>query len=309
LIGGKMTLSNNKNADLNLLKLNGHPLLKNYPGNVDDISWNFLSKEKYMQIEDILTREVTLFDPFVVEDFYPQEMFDELVSILTSKQLDKIDFSNQMNKWEQGAVIPQKFYDYAIEKVKKLIGTEDIKLAYNMYAHHQITSEGRVPKLPLHIDWAPGAYMIDLHIGGNRDWGFVGRYTNFITKPNQAVICQPQFDYHYRPSWNSTDPNEFYQAFFIHLVNKNHWCWKKLKPGVDRPKEIEDLYVFGNDFRDTPDFMNFQSQRSSIFQKLYLNTLKDFDAPEIPWSEIPNEEDTNIHSRKGITPLIEKENK
>lgn len=291
-----------------LPKLFGHPLLKNFPGNVDDIKWRFMTKEEYQEIEDIFTKDVTLFDPIFVEEFYPKEMFEELCSILTSKSLENIDFSNQMNKWEEGFDIPQKFIDYAINKVKELVGNDDIELAYNMYAHHQITEEGRVPKLPLHIDWAPGAYMVDLHIGGNRDWGFVARYKNYITKPNQAIICQPQFDYHYRPPWNSKDPNEYYQALFLHLVNKNHWCWDKRKPGVSRSKDLEEKFKFGEHFRESEPFKNFQMQRRYIFDVYYLSTLYSFDAPDIPWDEIPSEEDGHIHQRKGIKPAQSKEN-
>jgi len=150
------------------MELIGHPLLRNYPGNIDtDIEWHYISKEDYMEMESILTEGVTFFDPFIIDNFYLQEKFDELVSICNSFDLSKIDYSNQMNKWEQVVNIPQKFIDYAVNKIRDALGTSDIHYAYHMYAHHQITSEGRVPKLPLHIDWAPGAYMVDLHIGGN----------------------------------------------------------------------------------------------------------------------------------------------
>lgn len=305
-----MTTTQDKEAlkGLGLPKLFGHPLLKNFPGEVKDIDWKYMTQEEYQEIEDIFTKDVTLLDPIFVEEFYPQDMFEELVSILTKRSLDTIDYSNQMNKWEEGFDIPQKFIDYAVNKVKELVNNDDIELAYNMYAHHQITEEGRVPKLPLHIDWAPGAYMVDLHIGGNRDWGFVARYENFITKPNQAIICQPQFDYHYRPSWNNNDPEEYYQAFFLHMVNKNHWCWDKNKPDVSRPNELEEKFKFGEHFRNSEAFKNFQMQRRYMFDIYYLSTLYSSDAPDVPWDEVPSEEDTHIHQRKGIKPAHNKEN-
>jgi len=281
-------------------KIEGHPLLVNFPLPVEEINWEFITKEKYQEFENILTQDVVFFEPVLIDNFYPQDMFDELVSILTKEPLEKIDYSNQMNKWEQGFEIPRKFIDYAVNKAKEIIGTDDIEFAYNMYAPHQITEDGRVPKLPLHIDWAPGPYMIDLHIGGNRDWGFVARYKNFVTKPNQAIICQPQFDYHYRPSWGSSDIYEYYQAFFLHLVNKNHWSCKSDKPGVSRSKELNERHNFGLEFRNSEDFINFQSQRRGIFEKHYLSTLLSKDVPLPPFDEKPSEEDTHIHQRKGV---------
>ena len=151
--------------------------------------------------------------------------------------------------------------------------------------------------------------MIDLHIGGNRDWGFVARYKNFITKPNQAIICQPQFDYHYRPAWASEDPSEYYQAIFFHMVNKNHWSWNKEKLGVKRPEHLEKSNEFGQYFRDTEKFKNFQAQRRYMFEKYYYKSLYNSDAPDVPFDEKPTEEDANIHERKGVVPKIEMEKK
>lgn len=288
-----------------------HPILANYPGNIDDIEWNYLDKETYIEIENIFTKGVKFFDPFIVDNFYPEDMFNELVEICTSNDLTKVDFSHQMNKWEEGVNIPQKFIDYAVEKVKSLLQIDDVMFAYHMYAHHQITSEGRTPKLPLHIDWAPGAYMVDLHIGGNRDWGFVARYENFVTKPNQAVICQPQFDYHYRPSWKNDDPNEYYQAIFFHLINKDHWCIPSKANIADRDPKLEEKYEFGQYFRDSELFNAFQNQRRRIFDEPYLKIanplIENGTMPGIPWDEIPTEEDAQIHQRKGVVPKANSE--
>lgn len=280
-----------------------HPLLRNHP-DINSIEWRYLDKETYIEIENILTDGVKLFDPFLVDNFYPQDMFDELVSICTSNDLSRLDYSHQMNKWEEGVEIPQKFFDYAEKRVRDLLGTDDVIHGYHMYAHHQITSEGRVPKLGLHIDEAPGAYMVDLHIGGNRDWGFVARYTNFICKPNQAIICQPQLDYHYRPSWGSDDKEEYYQAFFIHMINKNHWTVPSEAKWGTRSKELEEKYQFGQPFRASEEFKKFNMQRSFIFKNLYIYHHKKTDAPPIPWSEQPKGEDLNIHQRKGVKPAI-----
>lgn len=281
-------------------KLIGHPILKNYPKDISEIEWKFLDKESYLEMEGIFTDGVTFFDPFIVDNFYPQDMFDELVEICNSYNLSRLDYSKQMNKWEQGIQLPQKFQDYAVNKVKELTNIQDIYFQYLMYAHHQITSDGRIPKLPLHIDWAPGAYMVDLHIGGNRDWPFVGRYSEFICKPNQAIICQPQFDYHYRPSWNSDNPEEYYQAIFFHLVNKNHW----VRPNelADRSDAVNSKYVFGDDFRNNEIFEKFQHQRQFIFDDLYVKTNRELGCPRIPWDEVPDKNEENVHTLKGVEP-------
>lgn len=275
-------------------------LLK-YHDNPDSIEWKYLDKDTYIEIEDIFTDGVKMFEPFMVDNFFSDKDFKELSDLCTSYELSKLDFSNQMNKWEQNLQIPEKFEQMAVDKLKEILNIDDAQIRYTMYAHHQITEDGRVPKLPLHIDWAPGSYMIDLQIGGNRDWGFVAKYENFICKPNQAVICQPQFDYHYRPSWNSNDPKEYYQAIFFHIVNKNHWS---VIDGNERSEYLNNKYKFGNEFRDSEVFINFQNQRDLIFQMQYIEQISKLKLPMPPWDEVPNTDDADVHSRKNVKPAI-----
>jgi hypothetical protein len=107
--------------------------------------------------------------------------------------------------------------------------------------------------------------MVDLHIGGNRDWGFVAHDKEFITKPNDAIIVQPEFDFHYRPQWNSEDPSENYKVLFFHLVRKDHWKNK-----------------YGIDFIKDNGFLKFQQQRLHIWQGLYVKHVISVDGLPSP---------------------------
>ena len=263
-----------------------HPILAQYPGNINDINWKYLDKDTYIEIENMFTNNVVFFNPFKVDNFFPPDMFAELVEFCTSISLPDTDYSYQMNKWEQNIGVPSKFIDYAVDKIRQLIGTDDVEYGYHMYAHHQIDQDNRIPKLPLHIDIAPGSYMIDLHIGGNRNWEFVAGYNRFTCEPNQAIVCQPEFDFHYRPPWNSQNKKEYYQVLFFHLVHKNHW-----------------KNLHGWEYRETEKFQLFQQQRQEIFNKPYVkkvcSIIESGKLPEIPWDQIPNETENDIHDKKG----------
>lgn len=242
-------------------------LYANHP-NPESINWKFCTKDEYLEMEKVFTNNVKFFDPFVIENFYDEDDFEELRSVLLSVPLENIVYTKQMNKWEDAVPIPQKFFEKALEKIRKVLGTEDIELGYYLYAHHQITKDGRKPFLQVHLDWSPGSYMIDLHIGGNRDWGFVAHDKEFITKPNDAVIVQPEFDFHYRPAWNSDDPNEFYQVLFLHLIRKDHW-----------------KNLFGMEFMQDEKFLKFQQQRLHIWQPLYVELASSIEAlPDLVFS-------------------------
>jgi len=275
-----------------------HFLLKDHY-NPETIVWDLITKKEYEEIENILINNVIFFEPFIIDNFFEEDDFNELVKICNNYQLSKLDFSNQMNKWEEKIYIPEKFIDIALEKIKKIINTDNIYYSYHMYAHHQITEDGRVPKLPLHIDWAPGAYMIDLHIGGNRDWDFIANNKIFTCKPNQAIICQPQFDFHYRPSWNSTDPKEYYQALFFHLINKEHWS---IDNNVFIDQNLKNKYNIGSNFRNSDIFIKYQNQKKKIFEKEYILNLKKNNFPNPPWRDTPSEEDAKIHNKKNVVP-------
>ena len=230
--------------------------LENHP-DVNSINWMFCNKEHYLRFEELFIKNAVFFDPFLVDSFYDDSDFAELKGILQSNKLNEIAYTKQMNKWEDSVYIPQKFFDLAIEKTQDLLKTKDVELGYYLYAHHQITEDGRVPFLQVHLDWSPGSYMVDLHIGGNRDWGFIAHDKEFITKPNQAVIVQPEFDFHFRPRWDSDNKDDYYQALFFHLIRKDHWKNK-----------------YGFDYINDADFLAFQKQRLFIWQPLYLDHIK-----------------------------------
>jgi hypothetical protein len=284
-------------------------LFKNHP-DPDVVAWTYLDKKTYLEIEQVLSDNVVFFKPFLVDNFYPKDMFEELVNTLTSHNLEKINYSNQMNKWEQSMEIPKRFIDYAIQKVGSLIGTNDIQEGYHMYAHHQIDFDGREPRLPLHIDWSPGSYMLDLHIGGNRDWAFVAGFDQFVCKPNQAIICQPQFDYHYRPSWDSKDSGDFYQALFFHFINDSHWFIENEKSKT-RDASMEKKYTFGPEFKHSDVFVRFQQQRDSMFRNLYKKGISEARSisglSDIPSDVIPSKNDAKINNRRGVYTLKQKQ--
>lgn len=228
-------------------------MLENHPDETM-IEWKYCSRDHYLKFEEMFRKNVLFFDPFLVDGFFEKSDFEELKGILESKDVKDIAYTKQMNKWEDAISIPQHFFDKAIKRTQDLLGTKDVELGYYLYAHHQISTEGRKPFLQVHLDWSPGSYMVDLHIGGNRDWGFIAHDKEFMTKPNDAIIVQPEFDFHYRPDWNSDDPNENYKALFFHLIRKDHW-----------------KNIYGDEFVTDKDFLAFQHQRLAIWQKLYVN--------------------------------------
>ena len=164
--------------------------------------------------------------------------------------------------------------DIAIENVRKALGTEDVELGYYLFAHHQITEDGKKPFLQVHLDWSPGTYMVDLHLGGNRDWSFIAHDKEFITKPNQAILVQPEIDLHYREPWKNDDKDEDYQAVFFHLIRKRHW---KNKHGFN--------------FQQDKDFLRFQQQRIDMFESLYFDLV----------DSIPELSPTTIGDDTGLT--------
>ncbi len=245
-----------------ILQKSKFALYENHP-NKDNIDWLHMDKDTYLAMEKEFCEDAIFFEPLIIENFYSDEEFLELKNFISGLSLSQIAYTKQMNKWEDQIGLPQKFIDIAIAKVKEILGTDDVELGYYLYAHHQMTKEGRQPFLQVHLDWSPGTYMVDLHVGGNRDWSIVVHDKEFITKENQVVLVQPEFDFHYREPWNSDDPNMYYQALFFHLTRKNHW---HKKYGIEY--QVSDL------------FLKFQHQRLHMFQDLYLNLVDE--SQELP---------------------------
>ena len=166
-------------------------MLENHPDETM-IDWSYCTRDIYLKFEAMFRKNVLFFDPFLVNSFYDDSDFQELKGMLESKDKKDIAYTKQMNKWEDRVEIPQHFFDKAIKRTQDLLGTKDVELGYYLYAHHQITEDGRKPFLQVHLDWSPGCYMIDLHIGGNRDWGFVAHDKEFITKVKILNVFSPE---------------------------------------------------------------------------------------------------------------------
>jgi hypothetical protein len=230
-------------------------LYENHPDK-EGIDWFHIDKSEYLEMEKEFCEDAIFFQPLLIENFYSDEEFLELKSFISGLNLNSIAYTKQMNKWEDSINLPQKFIDIAIQKVKEILNTDDIELGYYLYAHHQMTKDGRQPFLQVHLDWSPGTYMVDLHVGGNREWSIVAHDEEFITKENQAVLVQPEFDFHYREPWASQDPEIYYQALFFHLSRKNHWHKK-----------------YGMEYQQSDKFLKFQKQRLYMFEDLYLNMI------------------------------------
>jgi hypothetical protein len=286
--------------------MSDYTLLKNHP-HPELIPWKFLDKETYLEMEHILTDGVVFFEPFLIDNFYDEEDFEELKQIVESYELTKLNYTYQMNKWEERLPLPQKFIDIAIEKVKKAVGTDDMVLACHMYAHHQRTEDGRFPKLPLHIDKSPGSYMIDIHIGGNRDWEFGASFSGFNTKPNQAVVCQPEHEWHWRPDWNSENPNDTYKILMIHLRNKNHWSVPSDFTMQNRPLELNAKYPFGVEFQKSKVYSDYFMQKISMYESFYKSRWSAEKKlgkylPNLPSQKVPDPEEMKITRLKNVKP-------
>lgn len=245
-------------------------MYKNHPDK-ENINWSHMSKEEYLEWEDEFFKNAILFEPLLIDEFYSEEEFEELRSIVKAKKLEDIAYTKQMNKWEDNIPLPQHLIDSAINKVKEILKTDDVELGYYLFAHHQITKEGRKPFLQVHMDWSPGTYMVDLHLDGNKDWSIICHDKEFRTKPNQAVLVQPEIDLHYREPWGTDDPDAFHDLVFFHLIRKDHWKNKH-----------------GDPFQGDKDFLRFQMQRLELFESHYLDMIDN--NPNLPIVTIGNDE-------------------
>lgn len=268
------------------------PFLKNHPDH-DAIFWRDCDKETYEEIEEILTKDVVMYDPFMVDNFFSEEDFNELKEICTSHKLKSLDYNQHLQKWEQQIELPEHLINKALDRIRKLVGTEDIHLGYYFYTHFQLTEDGRRPRLPLHIDYSQGAYMIGLVIDKNKDWEVIAQDKIFNLQPNQAYISQPQHDYHWRPKWDSEDPNDYHSILLFHLINHNNWSIPNDSTFQDRPKELNDKFPdFGPSFISNPKYVAYRMQQRITFDPIYIEEHKKTDLPLIPWEEIPTYEDS-----------------
>lgn len=249
-------------------------LLINHP-EPEKIEWLRISREDYIEIEKVATDNVVFFDPFVIDNFFNENDFEELKEYLFNKDKSEFEYQENMKKLEKVVDLPKKFVDIATKKLKSILNTEDLVMTHSRFAHHQISKDKEKPNVYFHIDRSPGTYMVNIHIDGNKEWGFVVNDKEFFTKPSQSVLCQPEFDFHYRPEWIGDDENEYHQALFLFFVNKNHWSISKDNLEQTRSDYLNNKYNFGKDFKNSKELRGFADQKFEMFFKYYKELNKD----------------------------------
>jgi hypothetical protein len=268
----------------------------------DQIEWKFLDKKTYLKIEEAYIADTQFFDSFTVDNFLSREDLMHVQNVLNKQDLSKMNYVRDMNKWSEPLFLSTKVKENILKKMKEVLNNDDIQLQDYFYSHHQVTSTGRVPRLPVHIDWVPGTYVVDIRIGGNLDWEFVHGLNSHNLKINQAVICQPEFDYHYRPAWPGKNNEDFHQSVFLHMTKKNHWSLTDSESSGRNPELVKELGL-GPSFCTSELFSKWRKQTGHIFKQKYLDDTVRLGLPEYQKDDLPTKEDMSITIESGVTPI------
>jgi hypothetical protein len=271
----------------------------------DQIDWKFLDKETYLDIEKVYLDQTQFYESFTVDNFFNEEDLAHVQDILNKQDLTKMYYARDMNKWSQPLFMSKTVRDNALNKMKQILNNDDILFQDYFYSHHQKSSDGRVPRLPSHIDWVPGTYVVDIRIGGNIDWEFVHGLNSHKLKTNQAVVCQPEFDFHYRPIWPGKNPEDFHQSVFFHMIKKDHWILPESQI-IDRDPEISAItkrLEIGPHFPVSDLFKKWRKQTGHIFKSIYLEETIKLGLPKSQIEDLPTKEDQCITRELGVRPL------
>jgi hypothetical protein len=218
------------------------------------------------ELKILMDSGVKVKKPFLVDNFLSEEDFLELKNFLQSYDYKSLDFSDIMNKYEQTVDVSSSLVKKVDERARELFGSATMIPAYHMFAHHQITEDGDVPLLSLHLDESPGTYVVDLIIDYSVEWPIVIDKQIFYPKPNQAVLFYAEDQMHYRPKWPSDSREDFYQAIFFHYTEPDHWS-KRL--GISH-RESQEAQLY------------FKNKRNEAYRHYFMNKSSTYSLPEIP---------------------------
>jgi len=182
-------------------------------------------KEKYY---DEITGEYLFVrpDPFVLENVFEENYFQELKNYLYKKKEEREGFIYDVNFGRSTyhsslARDGEIFIDSANKLVpiaKKLFDSDQLEFSYCIFSVYR----GHKANLYYHVDDNACTYTIDLCVHQNTPWPLFVAGHEFVVDENQAICYYGEDQYHWREKFPDPKTNEVSMIFY-HFVDKDHW--------------------------------------------------------------------------------------
>lgn len=193
--------------------------------------------------------------PYVIENFFPAEMFERVKAKIDSLQLGPNGphkYHTMMGRWEASVLFDSDIEDYCLAKARELFNDETIKKSFFFVSRYQI-HQGCIPSLWEHTDQNGTQSTIDITIENTADWDLRVERVAYKQTENNAIIFAGQQNMHARPPYPTNDPSLYTTVLFLEYTKPDHWIQND-KDGIHKYGNDGDIRYFNrNRFLPLPD--------------------------------------------------------
>ena len=200
-------------------------------------------------------QEPTIGAPYVVEQFFSNEMFLRVKSAVASLSLGPSGphkYHTMMGRWESSIKFDEDIEEYCIYKARELFGDQTLKKAFFFVSRYQI-HEGCIPSLWEHYDQNGTQATLDVTIENSADWDLRVERIDYKQTENSAIVFSGQQNMHARPPYPTDDPSLYTTVLFLEFTKPDHWMQSDSK-GITKYGNDGDVRYFNrNRFLPLPD--------------------------------------------------------
>lgn len=200
-------------------------------------------------------QEPTIGAPYVVEQFFPEEMFERVKSAVASLNLGPSGphkYHTMMGRWESSVKFDDDIEEYCIHRARELFGDQTLQKAFFFVSRYQI-HEGCIPSLWEHYDQNGTQSTLDVTIENTADWDLRVERIDYRQTENSAIVFAGQQNMHARPPYPTEDPSLYTTVLFLEFTKPDHWIQSDAK-GIHKYGNDGDVRYFNrNRFLPLPD--------------------------------------------------------
>lgn len=180
-----------------------------------------------------------------MKSFYKENLFNDTdFNEIKSYVLNHIKFSEDFNYtkfygryWNTIDFSPS-IDNLLIKTARSGFGVNDLEIVYTQCVKYQI-KDGVIPSLGNHVDDFYATHTLNIIIDSTIDWPLTVEGVDFPSLTNSAVFLKGDEDFHNRPTYPSSNENDYVIAIFVNFAPADSEIIKKSKAFKSLPKDVQ----------------------------------------------------------------------
>jgi hypothetical protein len=180
-----------------------------------------------------------------MKSFYKTNMFNEIeFDLIKNYVLNHINKSNDFNytktygRYWNTIHFTNDLNSLILNVARNGFEVDNLDIVYTQCVKYQI-KDGVIPSLGNHVDDFYATHTLNIIIDSTLNWPLTVEGIDFPSLSNSAVFLKGDEDFHSRPKYPSSDPNDYVVAIFVNLAPEDSEIIAKARKFRSLPEDVQ----------------------------------------------------------------------